>query len=360
MTDGDIKLNPADAGGAFKNSAGQLAGLAGGSPAEAGLRPGLQASLGQLNGGFQQTLEKGSSAFNTGATASTAMGDTDEASGNKVRGVPDAQDPTKGSGGRGAGGDALRGASAPRLTSADLAKAGSPYQSSMPMNQTAASILPSLTQAAQAIPGALSSPLQGLQGLSGMAAPFQQMLSGAGGNQVLDQMLSKANASNGFDGGPASLALGSASGADGAKLNAIAKNVLGIPYAWGGGSMSGPTQGISDGGGPADRAGDSRKIGFDCSGLSRYVTGQAFGVEIPRTSEAQYAAGVPISASEARPGDLVFPRSAFHGGGGPGHVQVLLDNGSGGAATVLEAPSSGQTVKVSPLSAGAEFRRFHS
>ena len=220
------------------------------------------------------------------------------------------------------------------------------------MNQTAASILPSLTQAAQAIPGALSSPLQGLQGLSGVAAPFQQMLSGPGGNQVLDNMLSKANASNGFDGGPASLALGGASGADGAKLNAIAKNVLGIPYAWGGGSMSGPTQGISDGGGPADRAGDFRKVGFDCSGLSRYVTGQAFGVEIPRTSEAQFAAGVPVSSSQARPGDLVFPASA---GRPPGHVQIFLGGGQ-----VLEAPSSGQTVKVSSLSSGAEFRRFHS
>ena len=127
---------------------------------------------------------------------------------------------------------------AARMTSADLAKAAAaPYSSSMPMNQTAASIVPSLTQAiqsgAQAIPGALSAPLQSLQGLSGVAAPFQSMLSGPGGNQALDQMLSKANASNGFDGGPASLALGSASGADGTKLNAIAKNVLGIPYAWG-------------------------------------------------------------------------------------------------------------------------------
>lgn len=354
MTDGgDIKLNPADAAGAFKNSAGQLAGLTGGAPAEGGLRPGLQASLGQLNGGFQQTLEKGTSAFTTGATASTAMGDTDEASGNRVRGGPDAQDPTKGSGGRGAGGDALRGAGAPRLTAADLAKAGaSPYQSSMPMNQTASSILPSLTQAAQAIPGALSSPLQGVQGLSGLAAPFQQMLSAPGGNQILDGMLSKANASNGFDGGPASLALGSATGADGAKLNSIAKNVLGIPYAWGGGSMTGPTQGISDGGGPADRAGDFRKVGFDCSGLSRYVTGQMFGVEIPRTSEAQYAAGVPVSGNAVRPGDLVFPASA---GRPPGHVQIFL-----GDNKVLESPSSGQTVKVSALSSGAEFRRFHS
>lgn len=355
MTEGNVTLNPAEAAGVFGGTAEKLGGINGAPlPADGGVRSGFSTATGTMTTDFGQNVSKGAAQSSTGAQASSAMGDTDEASGNRVRGGPDAQDPLKG-GGRGGTGDALRGAGAPRLTAADLAKAGaSPYQSSMPMNQTASSILPSLTQAAQSIPSALSSPLQGLQGLSGLTAPFQQMLSGPGGNQVLDNMLAKANASNGFDGGPASLALGSANGADGAKLNSIAKNVLGIPYAWGGGSMTGPTQGISDGGGPADRAGDFRKVGFDCSGLSRYVTGQMFGVEIPRTSQAQYSAGIPVSGSDVRPGDLVFPRSSFSGGG-PGHVQVYLGGGQ-----VLEAPSSGQTVKVSALSSGAEFRRFHT
>lgn len=352
--DGIIKLSPTDAAGVFGGTADTLS-TSGNAPlpAGSGVSGGFAAATGAAVDQFGQTTAKGAQQSTIASAAATALGDTDAASGAKVAGGPDAQDPTKGSGGRGG----AAGLGAPRMTAADLAKAAaSPYQSSMPMNQTAANILPSLTQAAQSIPSALSTPLQGLQGLSGMTAPFQQMLSAPGGNQILDGILSKANASNGFDGGPASLPLGSASGADGAKLNAIAKNVLGIPYAWGGGSMTGPTQGISDGGGPADRAGDFRKVGFDCSGLSRYVTGQMFGVEIPRTSEAQYAAGVPVSASEARPGDLVFPKSAFHGGSGPGHVQILLPGGN----SVLESPSSGQTVKVSPLSAGAEFRRFHS
>ena len=42
---------------------------------------------------------------------------------------------------------------------------------------------------------------------------------------------------------------------------------LGVPYAWGGGNAHGPTRGISDGGGAADRAGDHDKIGFDCRWL---------------------------------------------------------------------------------------------
>jgi cell wall-associated NlpC family hydrolase len=233
------------------------------------------------------------------------------------------------------------------MTAADLAKASS-YDSPMPSSQQAANILPTLASAAQqgaeSLPKALSSPLGSLSGLAG---PFQSMLSGPGGSQTLDGILARANASNGYDGGPASLAMGA--GGD-ARLSAIAKNVLGIPYAWGGGSMSGPSQGISDGGGPADRAGDYRKVGFDCSGLARYVTGQMYGVEIPRSSEAQFGSGVAVSASQARPGDLVFPASA---GRPPGHVQILVS-----PTTVMEAPSSGQTVKISPLSAGSEFRRF--
>jgi hypothetical protein len=61
--------------------------------------------------------------------------------------------------------------------------------------------------------------------------------------------------------------------------------------------------------------------------------------------------------SETLPGiHSAAVRSSYLQGAGrpPGHVQVLLSSN-----TVLEAPSSGQTVKISPLSAGSEFRRFH-
>ncbi|MDD4865570.1 MAG: C40 family peptidase [Mycobacterium sp.] len=348
MATGDIKLNPAEAAGVFGGTSAKLDGLVGEAPAAgggSGVDPAFSTSADSASSNIDQNVRKGSDQSRTGADAANGMGDTDKNSGSKIGSGPDAQDSTRGGGGRGpAGGDTLRNLDAPRLTAADLAKA-SPYQSSMPMNQTA-NILPSLAQAAQqgaeSLPSALSSPLSGV---SGMTAPFQSMLSGPGGGQMLDSMLAKANASNGFDGGPASLVMSSGGSA---RLNDIAKNVLGIPYAWGGGSMSGPSQGISDGGGPADRAGDFHKIGFDCSGLSRYVTGQLKGVEIPRSSEAQYAAGMAVS--QPMPGDLAFPASA---GRPPGHVQIYLGNGQ-----VLEAPSSGQTVKISPLSPGSEFRRF--
>ncbi|MBM4574861.1 hypothetical protein GS896_27775 [Rhodococcus hoagii] len=138
-----------------------------------------------------------------------------------------------------------------------------------------------------------------------------------------------------------SLSLGSSSG----ELADIAKALVAadIPYAWGGGTLEGPSQGISDGGGAADAHGDYNKTGFDCSGLSRYVHYQITGEEVPRTSEAQYAAGTEVSQEEAKPGDFVFPNSSF-GGGGPGHVQIYLGDGK-----VLEAPQSGDKVKISEM-----------
>ncbi len=250
-----------------------------------------------------------------------------------------------------------------RLTGGDVAKLlTSPYQSVMPMAQTA-------PQLAQQIPQMLSAPLQAAQSalpaagapLQAAQAPVQSILSTPAGAQLLQQLLSRASVANGFDGGPASLPLASSSsggsggrsssssGGMGKRLHAIAKNVLGIPYAWGGGSMTGPSRGVSDGGGPADRCGDYRKVGFDCSGLSRYVTAKLYGVEIPKGSQAQFAAGVPVSRPV--PGDLVYRN--FHSDG-PHHVQVYIGNGQ-----VLEAPSSGQTVKISPFNPeGSVFRRF--
>ncbi|MFZ2238698.1 MAG: C40 family peptidase [Gordonia amarae] len=128
----------------------------------------------------------------------------------------------------------------------------------------------------------------------------------------------------------------------------------GIPYAWGGGSLEGPTGGIHDGG-AADAAGDYNKSGFDCSGLARYLIYQSSGVEIPRTSEAQFSSGVEVSASDARIGDLVFPNYAFHGGGGPSHVQVYVGDG-----LVVEAQQSGTNMMYSKVPAGRFVRVVNS
>ncbi len=121
-----------------------------------------------------------------------------------------------------------------------------------------------------------------------------------------------------------------------------------LPYAWGGGTLNGPSQGIRDGG-AADAAGDYAKSGFDCSSLARFLVYQSSGIEIPRTSQAQYAAGVTISPAEARPGDLLFPASA---GVPPTHVQVYVGEGK-----VVEAQQSGTNIMFSNAQAGT-FKRF--
>jgi cell wall-associated NlpC family hydrolase len=64
---------------------------------------------------------------------------------------------------------------------------------------------------------------------------------------------------------------------------------------------------------------------FDCSGLTSYAFRKA-GVAIPRTSSAQRGAARRISASAARPGDLVFMTSGgriSHVGLYAGHHQIL-------------------------------------
>ncbi|USS93696.1 NlpC/P60 family protein [Fructilactobacillus ixorae] len=67
--------------------------------------------------------------------------------------------------------------------------------------------------------------------------------------------------------------------------------------------------------------GGSNPGGFDCSGFTQYVFAQN-GISLPRTAAAQYAASQPISASEARPGDLVFFND-----GGIYHVGIYQGNG---------------------------------
>lgn len=123
-----------------------------------------------------------------------------------------------------------------------------------------------------------------------------------------------------------------------------------LPYTWGGGhgGEPGPSGGTRDGG-VADQFGDYNKTGVDCSGLSRWMTAELFGVDPNGTSQSQYASGKPISAADARPGDMFFPDSA---GRPPTHVQVYVGNDQ-----VVEAQKSGTNLMFSPIKSG-EFRRF--
>jgi cell wall-associated NlpC family hydrolase len=97
--------------------------------------------------------------------------------------------------------------------------------------------------------------------------------------------------------------------AQGGSIIAIAARYVGTPYRYGGTTPS----------------------GFDCSGFTQYVYRQV-GVSLPRTSGAQAAGGRHISRSEARPGDLVYPRSG-------GHIGIYAGNGM-----MYDAPRTGKSV----------------
>ena len=86
-----------------------------------------------------------------------------------------------------------------------------------------------------------------------------------------------------------------------------ARAALGTPYAWGESSLS----------------------GMDCSGLVAYAYGQA-GIDVPRTSSQQAAAGQSISQSELQPGDLVV---------WPGHIAIYSGDGK-----IIDASGSKQQV----------------
>ncbi|WP_199753913.1 C40 family peptidase [Amycolatopsis sp. WAC 01375] len=122
---------------------------------------------------------------------------------------------------------------------------------------------------------------------------------------------------------------------------------LGTPYAWGGGNADGPTKGISDNGGAADKHGDTSKIGFDCAGLTAYAYAQA-GVKLTRPSRTQLTnAKHVVQFSLAEPGDLLF--------WGTHHVAMYLGQFEG-QHQMLEAPQSGDVVKVSKVRTGGDFR----
>jgi cell wall-associated NlpC family hydrolase len=63
---------------------------------------------------------------------------------------------------------------------------------------------------------------------------------------------------------------------------------------------------------------------YDCSGLAMMAY-RAAGIAIPRTSQAQWAHGKRIPASQAQPGDLVFFAGADGTPAAPGHVGIVAD-----------------------------------
>lgn len=109
------------------------------------------------------------------------------------------------------------------------------------------------------------------------------------------------------------------SGGKGTGIFSIAQGFLGAPYRYGGVDPS----------------------GFDYSGLVQLSHRQA-GINVPRTTAAQYKAVHPVTRSELKPGDVIFFRIHW---GKTSHVGIYA--GQGG---FIHAPSSGKHVKFSSLS----------
>jgi peptidoglycan DL-endopeptidase RipA len=115
---------------------------------------------------------------------------------------------------------------------------------------------------------------------------------------------------------------------------AAARRQLGVTYSWGGGGSTGPGYGVEP---------DAGVIGFDCSGLTQYAYAQA-GIALPRNAQSQFSVLPKVARDQLQAGDLVFWATDPANWQTIHHVAVYLGDG-----TVLQAPETGDVVKVSPM-----------
>lgn len=113
------------------------------------------------------------------------------------------------------------------------------------------------------------------------------------------------------------------------RVIARAGSAMGTPYSWGGGSYNGPTRGIDSGAGT---------VGYDCSGLMMYGFA-AVGIRLRHYTGYQYNSGRKVPSAQMKRGDMIF-----YGPNASQHVALYLGNGQ-----MLEAPNTGDVVKVSPV-----------
>jgi len=83
-------------------------------------------------------------------------------------------------------------------------------------------------------------------------------------------------------------------------------------------------------------------FGYDCSGFT-YSVYRDYGIRLSRDADQQALHGTPVAKSALRPGDLVFYRESPSGS--IGHVAMYA-----GSGTIIDAPQTGQPVKIEPLS----------
>ena len=89
---------------------------------------------------------------------------------------------------------------------------------------------------------------------------------------------------------------------------------------------------------------------FDCSGLVQAAWAAA-GVTIPRTTYQQVKVGAAVPGpSFMKPGDLIFIPGSDGTMANPGHVGMFIGPGADGQPALVQAPSTGDVVKIIPVS----------
>jgi len=128
--------------------------------------------------------------------------------------------------------------------------------------------------------------------------------------------------------GPGGLTLTGSGAGNAAATFAVAQ--IGKPYVWG---AQGPGS-------------------FDCSGLTMAAWAAA-GVTIPRVTYTQATTGTPVSLQDARTGDLVLIPGSDGTAANPGHVGMVAGVDATGKVWLVEAPRTGLTVRLTPISGWA-------
>jgi len=128
--------------------------------------------------------------------------------------------------------------------------------------------------------------------------------------------------------GPGGLSLTGRPAGNAAATFAVAQ--IGRPYVWG---AQGPGS-------------------FDCSGLTMAAWASA-GVTIPRVTYTQATTGTPVSLQDARTGDLVLIPGSDGTAANPGHVGMVAGVDATGKVWLVEAPRTGLTVRLTPISGWA-------